>query len=366
MADVSLRRVRKSFGATEVIHGVNVEIGDGEFAVIVGPSGCGKSTLLRMIAGLEAVTAGEIAIGGRVVNELEPKARDVAMVFQNYALYPHMTAFRNISYALRIARRPKAEIRERVERVARILGIEDLLERKPSQLSGGQRQRVAMGRAIIREPGVFLFDEPLSNLDAKLRGQMRVEIKRLHDDLKATSVFVTHDQVEAMTMADRLVVMNQGVIEQIGTPREVYRRPGSTYVAGFIGAPAMNFLPATVSDDGTAIDVMGVGRMAWPMDAGFARHGRRVTLGVRPEHLALIADGACNGKALLSARLLYAEDLGAARLLHCAVGDGELIVHTPDETGDRPGDTLRLAVDPANLHLFDAESGRRLEAAGFG
>ena len=364
MANVSLRQVRKSFGATEVIHGVDVQIGDGEFAVIVGPSGCGKSTLLRMIAGLEAVTAGEIAIGGRVVNELEPKARDVAMVFQNYALYPHMTAFRNISYALRIARRPKAEIRERVARVARILGIEDLLERKPSQLSGGQRQRVAMGRAIIREPGVFLFDEPLSNLDAKLRGQMRVEIKRLHEELKATSVFVTHDQVEAMTMADRLVVMNQGVIEQIGTPREVYRRPGSTYVAGFIGAPAMNFLAATVSDDGTAIDVLGVGRMAWPMDAGFVRHGRRVTLGVRPEHLTLVPGGA--GRALLSARLLYAEDLGAARLLHCTVGDGELIVHTQSEAGDRPGDTLRLAADPANLHLFDAESGRRLEAASFG
>ena len=361
MADVSLRQVRKSFGATEVIHGVDVEIGDGEFAVIVGPSGCGKSTLLRMIAGLEAVTSGEIAIGGRVVNELEPKARDVAMVFQNYALYPHMTAFRNISYALRIARRPKAEIRERVERVARVLGIEDLLERKPSQLSGGQRQRVAMGRAIIREPGVFLFDEPLSNLDARLRGQMRVEIKRLHEELKATSVFVTHDQVEAMTMADRLVVMNQGVIEQIGTPRDVYRRPGSTYVAGFIGAPAMNFLPASVSDDGAAVDVSGEARVVVPRSAGFVRPGRKVTLGVRPEHLNVVAGG---GPALLSARLMYTEDLGAARLLHCAVGDEELIVYTQGETGDHPNDTLRLAVDAANLHLFDAESGRRLEATG--
>ncbi len=359
MADVSLRQVRKSFGTTEVIHGVDVDIGDGEFAVIVGPSGCGKSTLLRMIAGLEAVTAGDILIGDRVVNDLEPKERDVAMVFQNYALYPHMTAFRNISYALRIARRPKAEIRERVERVARILGIEDLLERKPSQLSGGQRQRVAMGRAIIREPGVFLFDEPLSNLDARLRGQMRVEIKRLHHELKATSIFVTHDQVEAMTMADRLVVMNQGVIEQIGTPREIYRRPGSTYVAGFIGAPAMNLLSATLSGDGAFVDVGGMGRFAVPTHAGSVQPGRRVTLGVRPEHLSVVAEG---GPALLSAHLMYTEDLGAARLLHGAVGGDELIIHTPDETGGRPGDRLRLAADPANLHLFDAESGRRLEA----
>ena len=359
MANVSLRQVRKSFGATEVIHGIDIEIGDGEFAVIVGPSGCGKSTLLRMVAGLEAVTAGEVAIGDRVVNDLEPKERDVAMVFQNYGLYPHMTAFQNISYALRIARRPKAEIRERVERVSRILGIEDLLARKPSQLSGGQRQRVAMGRAIIREPDVFLFDEPLSNLDAKLRSQMRVEIKRLHDDLKATSIFVTHDQVEAMTMADRLVVMNQGVVEQTGTPRQVYRRPGSTYVAGFIGAPAMNLLPATLSGDGAAVEGRGIERIALPNGAGPDRSGRRVMLGVRPEHLAVVADGS---EGLLSARLLYAEDLGASRLLHCAIGDDELIVHTPDETGDRPGDNLRLAADPANLHLFDADSGRRLEA----
>ncbi len=315
MANVSLRQVRKSFGATEVIHGIDIEIGNGEFAVIVGPSGCGKSTLLRMIAGLEAVTAGEVAIGDRVVNDLEPKERDVAMVFQNYGLYPHMTAFQNISYALRIARRPKAEIRERVERVARILGIEDLLARKPSQLSGGQRQRVAMGRAIIREPDVFLFDEPLSNLDARLRSQMRVEIKRLHDDLKATSIFVTHDQVEAMTMADRLVVMNQGVVEQTGTPRQVYRRPGSTYVASFIGAPAMNLLPATLSGDGGAVEGRGMERIALPHDAGPGRSGRRVMLGIRPEHLAVVPG---DGAGLLSARLLYAEDLGASRLLHCS------------------------------------------------
>ena len=361
MANVSLRQVRKSFGATEVIHGIDIEIDDGEFAVIVGPSGCGKSTLLRMIAGLEAVTAGEVAIGGRVVNDLEPKMRDVAMVFQNYGLYPHMTAFQNISYALRIARRPRAEIRQRVEWAAGILGIEDLLARKPSQLSGGQRQRVAMGRAIIREPAVFLFDEPLSNLDAKLRSQMRVEIKRLHEELKATSIFVTHDQVEAMTMADRLVVMNQGVVEQSGTPREIYRRPVSTYVAGFIGAPPMNLLPATVSDDDIAIEGNGVGRIALPENLVTGRPGRRVVLGVRPEHLTVAADG---GEILLSARLSYAEDLGAARLLHCTVADVELVVHTQDDSGRRPGDILRLAAESTNLHLFDAETGRRIEATG--
>ena len=359
MAEVSIRQVRKSFGATEVIHGIDVEIGDGEFAVIVGPSGCGKSTLLRMIAGLEAVGAGEIAIGGNVVNDLEPKDRDVAMVFQNYALYPHMTAFRNIGYALRIARRPKAEIRERVERVARILGIEELLERKPSQLSGGQRQRVAMGRAIVREPGVFLFDEPLSNLDAKLRGQMRVEIRRLHEELKATSIFVTHDQVEAMTMADRLVVMNQGVIEQIGTPRDVYRRPSSTYVAGFIGSPAMNFLSAAVSKDGGAVMVGDAGQIVLSRSAGSDLAGERITLGVRPENLRLVSDG---GAAVLSGRLMYTEDLGATRLLHVAVDGGELIVHTQDETRDGLDETLHLSVDPAKLHFFDAASGHRLEA----
>ena len=364
MANVSMRQVRKSFGTTEVIHGIDIEIGDGEFAVIVGPSGCGKSTLLRMIAGLEAVTAGEVAIGDRVVNDLEPKERDVAMVFQNYGLYPHMTAFQNISYALRIARRPKAEIR-RARGACRAhsghrgpAGAQaEPAERRPAPA------RSAMGRAIIREPDVFLFDEPLSNLDAKLRSQMRVEIKRLHDELKATSIFVTHDQVEAMTMADRLVVMNQGVVEQTGTPRQIYRHPGSTYVAGFIGAPAMNLLPATLSDGGAVVEGGGMGRIALPNGAGPDRSGRRVVLGIRPEHLAVVADGS---EGLLSARLLYAEDLGASRLLHCAVGDDELIVHTQDETGDRPGDTLRLAADPANLHLFDAESGRRLEAADSG
>ena len=357
MPGVSIRQVRKSFGSTEVIRGVDIEILDGDFTVIVGPSGCGKSTLLRLIAGLERIDGGEIAIGDRVVNDLQAKERDVAMVFQNYALYPHMTAARNIGYALRIARRPKAEIRERVERVARILGIEDLLERKPSQLSGGQRQRVAMGRAIIRNPEVFLFDEPLSNLDARLRGQMRVEIKRLHEELSATSIFVTHDQVEAMTMADRLVVMNEGIIEQIGTPREVYRRPSSAYVADFIGAPAMNFLSARIADDGSHVDVGAAGRIGLPQRSGARLAGREVTLGIRPEDLRLAANGE---EAALTVELLYIEDLGAARLLHCSAAGGELIVHTHDEGNTRPGKGLRVAVDADRLHFFDPEQGRRL------
>ena len=362
MVEVSIRQVRKSFGATEIIHGVDVEIGGGEFAVIVGPSGCGKSTLLRMIAGLEAIGTGEIAIGGTVVNELEPKERGVAMVFQNYALYPHMTVFRNIGYALRIARRPKAEIRERVERVADALGIKELLDRKPSQLSGGQRQRVAMGRAIVREPGVFLFDEPLSNLDAKLRGEMRVEIKRLHKELKATSVFVTHDQVEAMTMGDRLVVMNQGMVEQIGTPREVYSRPNSIFVAGFIGSPAMNFLPATVSADGATVVFDDKSRMVLATGVDPSYRGRMVTAGIRPEDLRIVTG---DGADLLAARVRYCEDLGGSQLLHAAIADTELIIHTHTDSTYQPGQMLALALDPARLHLFDADSGRRLQAPDY-
>ena len=258
MASVSLRGIRKSYDGVEVIHGVDVEIRDGEFMVILGPSGCGKSTLLRMIAGLEAITAGEIAIGGRVVNALEPKDRDIAMVFQNYALYPHMSVYDNMSYGLRIRGMPKAEIEARVQKAATILELGDLLQRKPRQLSGGQRQRVAMGRAIVREPAVFLFDEPLSNLDAKLRVQMRIEIKRLHQNIGTTSVYVTHDQVEAMTLGDRLIVMNAGRAEQIGRPIDVYERPATTFVAGFIGSPAMNMLPARLAADASSVELDGV------------------------------------------------------------------------------------------------------------
>src|SRR3546814_663062 len=285
MADISLSNVKKTFGATEVIHGVSVDIADGEFVVIVGPSGCGKSTLLRRIAGLEVITAGEVAIGGRVVNDLEPKDRDIAMVFQNYALYPHMTVYDNMAYGLKIAGKPRSEIDRRVGEAAQILELQDLLQRRPRQLSGGQRQRVAMGRAIVRQPAAFLFDEPLSNLDAKLRVQMRLEIKRLQRRLDTTSVYVTHDQVEAMTMADRLIVMNAGRAEQIDTPMAVYRHPASLFVAGFIGSPAMNFLAAEIAADGAAAALAGGVRLPLP-GSGLPRlAGQQVILGIRPEHL---------------------------------------------------------------------------------
>ncbi len=257
MANVSLKNVYKSFGKNEVIHGINCEIKDGEFVVILGPSGCGKSTALRMIAGLEIITRGEIGINGKVVNELEPADRDIAMVFQNYALYPHMTVFKNMAYGLKIRRMPKAEIEKRVRNAAKILELTEFLDRKPRQLSGGQRQRVAMGRCIVREPKVFLFDEPLSNLDAKLRVQMRLELRNLHESLGITSVYVTHDQVEAMTLGDRLIILNDGYVEQIGSPLEVYEHPASKFVAGFIGSPAMNFFNARLSADGHLVEIPG-------------------------------------------------------------------------------------------------------------
>src|SRR6187549_761764 len=283
MADIDLRNVKKSYTkGVPVIHGVTTKIADGEFIVIVGPSGCGKSTLLRMIAGLETITEGEIAIGGRVVNEIEPKDRNIAMVFQNYALYPHMTVYENMSYGLRIRRMPPEEINERVQRAAKILELGPFLQRRPRELSGGQRQRVAMGRAIVREPAAFLFDEPLSNLDAKLRVQMRLEIQKLHRQLKTTSIFVTHDQVEAMTLADRMIVMNLGVVEQIGRPIDVYDDPASIFVAGFIGSPAMNFLPG--KRQGDEVEVGEGVRIALPAELR-ARAVEAVTVGIRPEHL---------------------------------------------------------------------------------
>jgi sn-glycerol 3-phosphate transport system ATP-binding protein len=293
MAQVHLRGVRKSYDKLEIIHGIDMEIADGEFIVIVGPSGCGKSTLLRMVAGLERITGGQVAIGDRVVNELEPKDRDIAMVFQNYALYPHMSVYENMAYGLKIRKLGKADIDTRVRKAAKILELGALLDRKPRQLSGGQRQRVAMGRAIVREPAVFLFDEPLSNLDAKLRVQMRLEIKRLQRELAVTSIYVTHDQVEAMTLADRLIVMNAGVAEQIGTPMDVYDNPASTFVAGFIGSPAMNFLAGKVADSRRSIDLAGVGiRINLPL-AGptTAAPGTPVSVGIRPEHLVPYASG---------------------------------------------------------------------------
>jgi sn-glycerol 3-phosphate transport system ATP-binding protein len=358
MAEISLRNVKKSYGDTAVIHGVSVDIAEGEFIVIVGPSGCGKSTLLRMIAGLEAITEGEISIGGRVVNRLEPKDRDIAMVFQNYALYPHMSVYDNMAYGLKIAGKTKAEIDKRVAEAAGILELQDLLQRKPRQLSGGQRQRVAMGRAIVRQPSAFLFDEPLSNLDAKLRVQMRLEIKRLQRRFGTTSIYVTHDQVEAMTMADRLVVMNAGVAEQVDSPLSVYERPASLFVAGFIGSPAMNFLSAEIDQGGGALALGGGKRLALPNGGLPSQGGRRVTLGVRPEHLHPAAGAA----ATFDLQVQMVETLGADTLAHGRIGeDGQaLTLRLPGVAKVREGDSLPLTADPGALHLFDAESGRRL------
>ena len=354
MGAISLRNVEKTYApgtkaAVKVIHGVNAEITDGEFIVIVGPSGCGKSTLLRMVAGLEEITGGEIAIGGRVVNQLEPSERDIAMVFQNYALYPHMSVFDNMAYGLKIARLPAAEIKARVAKAAKILELSHLLERKPRQLSGGQRQRVAMGRAIVREPQVFLFDEPLSNLDAKLRAQTRIEIRKLHAELGVTSLFVTHDQVEAMTLAQRMIVMNAGVMEQVGAPEQVYETPASTFVAGFIGSPPMNLLSGRA--EGARFHVEGA-VLTLPQPA--PRDGA-MTLGIRPEHLAFGTEG------LGTLRVDLVEMLGAERLVYGRIGEAMLVVRTESTTAPpAPGQSLPLAVEARHLHWFDADSGRRV------
>ncbi len=353
MAKVDFRAVRKSYGGNAVIHGIDMRVADGEFVVIVGPSGCGKSTLLRMVAGLEPITGGEIAIGERVVNDLEPKDRDIAMVFQNYALYPHMSVFDNMAYGLKIRGLAKDEIRERVQRAADILELGPLLERKPRQLSGGQRQRVAMGRAIVREPAVFLFDEPLSNLDAKLRVQMRFEIQKLHRRLKTTSLYVTHDQVEAMTLGERLLVMNAGRTEQIGTPMEVYADPATQFVAGFIGSPSMNFLAGRSQGNGSiALDHGGAVRHG----RGTAEAGRALTVGIRPEHLVPCAET----ESLFSATVEMVEQLGADTLVHLSRGKDLLTARLPH--GDHPevGTMLHLTADPGHVYLFDADSGARI------
>ncbi|MEM1274031.1 MAG: sn-glycerol-3-phosphate ABC transporter ATP-binding protein UgpC [Pseudomonadota bacterium] len=360
MAQIDIRAVRKSYGQTEVVHGVDLHIQDGEFVVILGPSGCGKSTLLRMIAGLENITDGEIAIDGTVVNELEPRHRGCAMVFQNYALYPHMTVAGNIGYALKVEGLPKADRDARVLEVARSLELEPFLDRKPGQLSGGQRQRVAMGRAMIREPKVFLFDEPLSILDAKLRVAMRLEIRRLHQRLDATSVFVTHDQIEAMTLADRLVVMNQGNIDQVGTPTEIYDVPASAYVAGFIGAPPMNLLAGEIAQDGGHV-VLADGQTA-PLPAGWRRAepGQKVQFGVRPEALSFVPVA---GAVALTMVLDFQEELGMGRLFHGRMGAEELIVHATEKTAPVPfGETVQVYLMPETVHLFDAQTGHRLGA----
>jgi multiple sugar transport system ATP-binding protein len=357
MAQVLIRNVEKRFGSTQIIHGVNIAIDDGEFAVLVGPSGCGKTTLLRMIAGLEEITGGEILIGNRVVNRVLPKERDIAMVFQNYALYPHMSVRDNMAFSLTLARRPAAEVKERVQKAAEILGLTQLLDRYPRQLSGGQRQRVAMGRAIVRNPQVFLFDEPLSNLDAKLRVAMRTEIKELHQRLKTTSVYVTHDQIEAMTMADKIVVMKDGVVEQTGSPLELYDRPVNTFVAGFIGSPAMNMLEGRIErGNGAPRIALAEGhRIDLPPDVP-ASDGQRVLFGIRPEHLALAGDG-------LPADVIVVEPTGADTQLYCEVGGADVNVVLRDRTETRAGDRVRLAPDLTKFHLFDAASGRRIGTA---
>ncbi|TAG25729.1 MAG: sn-glycerol-3-phosphate ABC transporter ATP-binding protein UgpC [Rhodobacterales bacterium] len=355
MAEISIRNVAKTYGKTKIMEGVNLEIRNGEFVVILGPSGCGKSTLLRLIAGLEDITGGEIAIAGQVVNQLEPRERGCAMVFQNYALYPHMTVGENIGYALKVAGVPKAERLARVEATAKSVGLSDFLDRKPGQLSGGQRQRVAMARAIIREPKVFLFDEPLSNLDAKLRVQMRHEIRRIHNQIKATSVFVTHDQHEGMTLADRLVIMNKGTIEQIGTPEEIYEHPASLYVAGFVGSPAMNILPGTVAGDGRSV-LMADGQ-AVAIPAGFkAGAGQLVQIGLRPERLTLMPAG----QGGLQATFLFFEELGSARVYHLQIEDIPVCVVLDEKLTLTEGQRVGLGFAQAALHVFDGVSGQSL------
>jgi multiple sugar transport system ATP-binding protein len=352
VAAVVIASVQKHFGSTHVIRGVDVSIADGEFCVLVGPSGCGKSTLLRMIAGLEEIGGGEIRIGDRVVNRVPPKERDVAMVFQNYALYPHMTVRDNMSFALMLAKTPKDEIARKVDRAAEILGLGVLLDRYPRQLSGGQRQRVAMGRAIVRDPQVFLFDEPLSNLDAKLRVAMRTEIRELHQRLKTTSIYVTHDQIEAMTMADKIVVMRDGIVEQIGAPLELYDHPANTFVAGFIGSPAMNMLAGVAR--GPSVSLASGTSVPAPLAAG---DGREVLYGIRPEHLAL-GDPATG----LPAEVVVVEPTGADTQVVCRVGTQDVIAMLRDRVACRPGDRVGLMPDASRAHLFDAGSGARLAA----
>jgi multiple sugar transport system ATP-binding protein len=350
MANVSIRDVRKSFGSTEVLHGVNVEIEDGEFVILVGPSGCGKSTLLRMIAGLENITAGEIAIGGRVVNNVAPKERDIAMVFQNYALYPHMTVRDNMAFSLSLAKVPKAAIDQQVQRAAQILGLSQYLNRYPRQLSGGQRQRVAMGRAIVRNPQVFLFDEPLSNLDAKLRVAMRAEIKELHQRLETTTVYVTHDQIEAMTMADKIVVMNAGNVEQIGPPLELYDRPANLFVAGFIGSPAMNFLQGKIA--GGAFQAASGASLPLPSAGAVNGDGRPAVYGIRPEHFQLTPAG-------LPATVHVVEPTGSETQVVAEFAGASVICAFRERISAKPGETIKIAPDPALVHLFDAATGRR-------
>ncbi len=352
MAQVSIRGVGKSFGAVRVLGDVNIEIADGEFVVLVGPSGCGKSTLLRMVAGLEPVTQGTISIGERVVNNLPPAKRDIAMVFQSYALYPHKTVTQNMAFSLKLRKVDAATMQKRVDRAAEILGLTSLLDRYPRQLSGGQRQRVAMGRAIVRDPQVFLFDEPLSNLDAKLRVQMRTEIKELHQRLKTTTIYVTHDQVEAMTMADKIVVMQGGNIEQMGAPLELFDNPANVFVAGFIGSPSMNILKGTVRLG--ANPHVEIGAMKMPFDQSLrVSDGQQVLYGVRPEHLELSENG-------FTARISVVEPTGSETMVFLRSGDTEIVSLFRERYAFKPGEDLTLKTRSEYVHLFDAQTGKRL------
>jgi sn-glycerol 3-phosphate transport system ATP-binding protein len=350
MSRLQLSDVKKSYGDNAVVHGISVDVADGEFVVMVGPSGCGKSTLLRMVAGLEEITAGEIRIGDRVVNKLEPKERDIAMVFQNYALYPHMSVYKNMAYGLKIAKVPADEIERRVKVAADILELSALLERTPRALSGGQRQRVAMGRAIVREPAVFLFDEPLSNLDAKLRVQMRLEIQKLHKRLGTTSLYVTHDQVEAMTLGQRMIVMNGGYAEQIGTPAEVYQTPASTFVASFIGSPPMNLMSGRLHVDGRGFELGGSKTLMLPVPG--PQGESTVTLGIRPEHLEI-------GTGDWPLQVDLVESLGAELLVHGRLGEAEIVVRCPADVAVAADRTVQLGVR-GPLHWFKGDSGKRI------
>ena len=363
MAEVALRQVVKKYGDVEAVRSIDLDIPNNEFVVLVGPSGCGKSTTLRMIAGLEDITDGEVLIGGDVVNDVPPKDRDIAMVFQNYALYPHMTVAENMSFGLRLKHYPKAEIKTRVDEAARMLDITELVDRKPKQLSGGQRQRVAMGRAIVRHPKVFLFDEPLSNLDAKLRVQMRIEIKKVHQKVRTTTVYVTHDQVEAMTLADRVVVMNHGRIEQIGTPNELYHKPATRFVAGFIGSPAMNFIPCRLEEVGGKLNIRITDRITFPLPPARAARYQSVSrtdkllLGVRPEHITEAKPHSEPGIETFDATLDVTEPMGMETLIYFTLEGAQVCGRVNPNAGARDGGPLRLAVDLNNMHLLNEVTG---------
>lgn len=357
MASVQLRNIQKAYASLSVIHGISLDIQDGEFIALVGPSGCGKSTLLRMIAGLEEITDGDIVIGDRVVNELTPRERNIAMVFQSYALYPHMTVAENMGFNLKLAGQPKNVINERVAEAARMLDLGELLDRKPSQLSGGQRQRVAMGRAVVRNPAVFLFDEPLSNLDAKLRVQMRSEIKALHQKVKTTSIYVTHDQIEAMTLADRVVVLNKGHIEQQGTPLELYKTPANLFVAAFIGSPSMNLIEAAVEGDGSSPIARFANGSAVKIGADRkVKHGQAITIGIRPEHLTYRGDG----DVALSGQTILVEPTGAQTHVTFDLGGTQVVALVDGETPVAQQGPFTATINHERVHVFDRHSGAAL------